>query len=122
MSVANVHSALAWALVGEQLDLDPATVLDQDALVTQLAEHGWNAAAIREHAVACHAREEVWPHQVPPELRAGLGAAQWFAALGELRDRLDVVVLEERPPSTRTQLNADERRLLADVPPHFGRC
>jgi hypothetical protein len=37
------------------------------------------------------------------------------------RDRFGLTVLTVLPPSRRTRLDADERRLLAEVPPHFGR-
>ena len=58
---------------------------------------------------------------VPDALRAGLGAAQLYAAIGGARERYGLEALTVLPPSRRTRLDADERRLLADVPPHFGR-
>ena len=57
---------------------------------------------------------------VPADLRARLGAAQFAAALAGLRTALD---LDRSPPyrsSPGRPLTADERRLLADVPPHHG--
>ncbi len=57
-------------------------------------------------------------HVVPPDLRRGIGAAQLAAVLVELRRRVAAsgpqAVLAERA------LDAAERRLLADVPPHHG--
>lgn len=54
---------------------------------------------------------------VPADLREGIGAAQLAALLTELRARLGRgarPVLADRAP------DADERRLLAEVPPHHG--
>jgi hypothetical protein len=50
---------------------------------------------------------------------AAVGAARWQSALVELKRRLglDSAV---RPPSRRSSLTPDERRLLADRPPHYG--
>jgi hypothetical protein len=57
-------------------------------------------------------------HVVPADLTQGIGAAQLAAVLTELRVRLTASgarrVLAER------RLDPDERRLLADVPPHHG--
>jgi hypothetical protein len=58
------------------------------------------------------------PHPLPPELAEGLGAAQLAAAVADLRARL--VEAPARPVARDRALTADERRLLADVPPHHG--
>lgn len=114
------HRALAWALTGEALDLPDRPAPDADALVAELARHGWGAERVRTHALEA-AGVTPWPHPVPDALRAGLGAAQLHAALGAARARLGLDVLAAAPPSRRTKLDADERRLLAEAPPHFGR-
>jgi len=93
---------------------------DPERLVAQLADAGWPRERIRAHALGRAADEQPWPHQVPDELRAGCGAAQFYAALGATRALLGLVTLESRPPSGRTRLNPDEERLLRDVPPHHG--
>ena len=55
-------------------------------------------------------------HVVPAELLEGIGPAQFFTVITQLRSRLrgrtSHPVLAERP------LSADERRLVADAPPH----
>ncbi len=104
------HQALAYAVAGVRLDglgrqvrpdLDVLTALMRPRFETDLdpAELGR-------------------VHPLPPDLAEGIGAAQLWAAVAELRHRLSspvpVVVAEERP------LTADERRLLHDVPPHHG--
>jgi hypothetical protein len=60
------------------------------------------------------------PHRVPPELAEGIGPAQFWAAVTELRRHLD---REARPPVpviADRALSADELRLLREVPPHHG--
>lgn len=114
------HDALAYALVGERFDFGPLPAPDVPLLVGQLAALGWDAARIRRHALGVRATEAPWPHPIPDALRAGLGAAQLHAALGAVRDALGVAALDAQV-STRTTLNADERRLLNEVPPHHVR-
>lgn len=114
------HRALAHALVGSDLGLPDAPAPDPDALRAALAAAGWDAGRLGAHAAARRARGEPWPHPVPDALRRGLGAAQFHAALARLRGDLGLDAVEVRPPSRRTALDADERRLLADVPPHHG--
>lgn len=114
------HAAVGWALTGEELDLGTQDAPDLEVLVSDLARLGWDAPRVREHAHAA-ASAAGWPHPVPDALRAGLGAAQLHAAVGRARARFGLEVLTVLPPSRRTRLDADERRLVADVPPHFGR-
>lgn len=114
------HRAIAWALTGQELDLGVQPAPELNALVDQLDDHGWDADRIADHARATVGRLP-WPHPVPDALRYGLGAAQLHAAIGRARARYGLEVLDVLPPSQRTRLDADERRLLGDVPPHFGR-
>ena len=113
------HAALAWALTGEPMDLGVQDAPDVDELAGRLAARGWGA-----ERVAAHAREasvaDAWPHPIPDALRSGLGAAQLHAAIGRAREHYGLTVLTVLPPSRRTSLDADERRLLADRPPHYG--
>ncbi|MGV8910116.1 MAG: hypothetical protein ACOH1Y_14135 [Propionicimonas sp.] len=114
------QAALAYALVGCELDLDESGHPDPEALVAALAGAGWPAGQIDEHARGLVAAEESWPHQVPVGLRAGCGAAQMAAALRAARTLLGLAHLEVRAPSGRRKLNADELRLMREVPPHHG--
>ena len=104
------HQALAYAVTGVRLeglgrqlrpDLDVLTALLRPRFETDLDP-----------------AELVRAHPLPPDLADGIGAAQLWAAVAELRHRLSgpvpAVVADERP------LTADERRLLHDVPPHHG--
>lgn len=110
--------AIAWALTGESMDLGVQEAPDADALAAELSALGWDAERLAAHARQASA-EGVWPHPVPDALRAGLGAAQLHAAIGCARERCGLATLSVRSPSRRTRLTADERRLLADVPPHY---
>jgi hypothetical protein len=112
------HAALAYALVGEEWSLDRRPGPDLPALAVELAARDWTRERIAVHARSVQESGRPWPHPIPDALRAGLGAAQLYAALGRAREELGVAVLDPRAPSGRTVLTADERRLLADVPPH----
>ena len=115
MSARPWHSALALALTGERLDLGKQERPDAAELVSELAARGWD----RDRIEALARVAPVWPIPVEPADREGLGAAQWLAALREARRGLGLESLIVRPRSPRGLLNADERRLLADVPPHY---
>ncbi len=116
------HAALAWALVGHDVGLaEPADGPDPEQLAHDLAAAGWPASRVRQHAVDLLAAEQPWPHLIPDPVRAGCGAAQLLAALGRTRALLGLDALETRAPTARTRLDADEVRLLRDVPPHYGR-
>lgn len=114
------HRAIAYALTGADLPLGGQAAPDLDAFARQLDEQGWDAERLGAHAREA-AASGPWPHPVPDALRAGLGAAQLHAAIAGARARFGLEVLTVLPPSRRTALTPDERRLLADVPPHFGR-
>ncbi|MCC6496202.1 MAG: hypothetical protein IT193_08075 [Propionibacteriaceae bacterium] len=114
------QTALGFALTGCELELAEPGRPDPVALVSALEAAGWPADRMGAHARSRVAAELPWPHDVPADLRAGCGAAQFAAALRQARELLDLANLEVRPPSGRRQLNADELRLMRDVPPHHG--
>lgn len=106
------HRALGFAVTGEELELPDHEVPQPAVLLTELAALGWSGERLR--AAARH------DHQPPQELRAGLGAAQYAAALAELRRLVGATGATTRVSSGRTALGAEDRRLLADRPPHWG--
>lgn len=114
------QSAVGYALTGDELTLAETGHPEPELLVEVLADAGWPAERIGDHARTELAAERVWPHPVPAGLRAGCGAAQLAAALGRARELLGLSTLETRGPSARTKLNADELRLMREVPPHHG--
>lgn len=114
------QSALAFALTRLELPLPASDAPDPAGLVEALAQQGWSAERIAEHARDVLAAEQPWPHPIPAALREGCGPAQLQAALGRVRTLLDLDTVTKRPPAPPRPLNADERRLIAEVPPHWG--
>lgn len=114
------HRALVLAITGiDRPELGVQDRPDLDAVTAILAGHDGGLERLRDEVAARRSSGEPWPYPVPAALRSGLGAAQLLAAVAELRRRLELdaaerLVLRDRPP------DADERRLLADVPPHHG--
>lgn len=114
------QSALAFALTQQELPLPASAAPDPAGVVDALAQAGWSAERITEHAREVLAAEQPWPHPIPAALREGCGPAQLQAALVRVRALLDLETVAKRPPAAPRPLNADERRLMADVPPHWG--
>ena len=107
------HQALAYAVTGRLL---PDLGLQERADVAALAADLRQRAAEGEIPLL----NESSPAAVPADLRAGLGAAQLAAALAGLRSALDLDRSPPAAPQPGRPFTADERRLLADVPPHHG--
>lgn len=115
---ASVSCLLAFALTGEDLPIRDIDGTSMDFL-TAMDSAGWSADRIRDHATQCEQTETPWPHPLPPHSMDGIGAAQWYALLTQVRATLGLDVVHV-PPSRRTALTADERRLMEDLPPHHG--
>lgn len=111
------HEALAYAVTGAEVpglgrQARPDVVALAEVL---LAEPGRDPGGTQRPA-ATTAR-----HVVTRELLAGIGAAQFWAVLADLQRELARHAPAERSPVTQSRaLTAEERRLLADVPPHHG--
>lgn len=113
MNDAELAEALVWALTGQRSEGGGG---DVHAL---LVEAGWDRAAIASHARAVTAGGGVWPHPVPDDLRLRVGSARLLAAVQQAQVRLELFGDQSAPAQPRA-LNADERRLMQDVPPHHG--
>jgi hypothetical protein len=106
------QQAVAYAATGRRYtELDGRSGPDLDALTAFLRSR---------LGVDLELSELAQPHPLPEDLRGGIGAAQVWAAVVELRARL-------APPATGATtvlrsgaLTAEERRLVEDVPPHHG--
>ncbi|MDR1385991.1 MAG: hypothetical protein LBJ44_00020 [Propionibacteriaceae bacterium] len=114
---ADWTEALAWALTGQPLDLGQLN--DPDQLLAALEGRGWDATALRSRAQSARDRGQPWPDRPPAEQLARIGAARWRAATERVVACLGLQAVA-LPPSRRTSLTADERRLLAERPPHHG--
>ena len=108
---------IMYALTGQTPDTDPGGTTP-DAIRAGLGEAGWSLDEVRAHADDCRQRDVPWPHPLPAGAKLP-SPAQWYAALTAVVSGLglDAVPL---PPSNRTALTDHERRLMADVPPHYG--
>jgi hypothetical protein len=93
------HQALVYAVTGERRpELGRQVEPDLEAVVAVLGGRTRGA------------------HPVPPDLTDGIGPARLAAVLLELRRR--VAASGSRPVVAERAPDADERRLLAEVPPH----
>ncbi len=115
------HRALAQAITGDSGDeAGRQSSPDVDALARALLSR-CGAATLAEHRREVLRAGGAWPHPVPGDLMAGLGYAQFTAALARL---IDLLGLNERgwvtaaPPTT--SMAPALRRLLDEVPPHHG--
>ena len=105
------HQALAYALTGHRFpELGEQDAPDLDALAAFLRPR--LGVDVDPAALRCS-------HPLPADLGSGLGAAQLWAAVAELRRLLGSVPPQAEVTRSRP-LTADERRLLQDVPPHHG--
>ena len=93
------HTALVLALTGTREDLGTQEQPDPDVVLTHIAGR------------------PIGHHAVPDDLMDQLPAAQFAAVLAELRRRRQVA---QGPPPGPRVLDAHDRRLNADRPPHWG--
>lgn len=111
------HRALAYAVLGEVIgDLGTQAKPDVPALAaylrTNYADRLVGVAAERQAAGLS------WPYPVPAELMAGIGFAQFAAALRTLQSTLGLSAFRAASPAPARPLTPDEERLLREVPPH----
>lgn len=104
--------AIAYALTGAEPG--NGTVARPEELIALLG----GTETLRAHAAATRAAGEPWPHPVPESLRAGLSAAQLHAAIERARQQVDPP--PSRPVRRTAAPDADDLRLLREVPPHHG--
>ena len=107
------HQALAYAVTGQSLpDLGRQWRPDVPALAAQLED----LAANRDIDLTWSAADA--EYLVPPDLMEGIGAAQFWAALGELRRALGVAPGSAAAVTADRPLTPEESRLLTERPPH----
>lgn len=108
----SLDQAVAFALTGVDVGEGGGDWRDR------LAALGWTTARIAQHVRQCREENVPWPHAVPAEARGGIGAAQVLAAVASVASEFSSPEVGMR--SVGQVLTADERRLLAEVPPHHG--
>lgn len=113
------HQALAFALTGQRTELADTVRPAVGTALEDLAAAGWDRDCIAAEAERAHAAGEPWPHPVPEDLREDLGAAAFHAMVADAKARLGIDQPASLPLAHRP-LDADERRLSADLPPHHG--
>ena len=107
---------LARALTGEPLPVAG----DATDVGAELAGLGWDVerlTVLREERMR---RRLPWPSPADLEVRRELGFARFDALLARVRNELGLAGTRSRAQAPVRPLNADERRLLADRPPHWG--
>lgn len=115
------HRALTQAITGDSgSDMGLQNTPDTDGLAGKLlATLGASALAAHRHEVLLSG--DPWPHPVATELMAGLGYAQFAAALTRLIQDLG---LDEpgvvAASGTTAPMTPVMRRLMEEVPPHHG--
>ena len=108
---------LARALTGERL---PVVNADPVGLLAELAELGWDRARLLELRASRRRARQPWPFPVDQQAVRDIGFARFDARLAELREGL-AMDAEVRPAHLNDRpLDADERRLVAERPPHWG--
>ena len=116
--VASISSLLAYALTGEDCPIRDTDGSTGDFLAA-LEEAGWPRDRVVREANLAWEQETCWPHPLPAHSLDSVGAAQWYAALTEVRAVLGLDAIRVAP-SKRTVLNQEEQRLMAELPPHYG--
>lgn len=104
---------IGFALTGDQIPMGDSS------LVERLAAAGWHAdriAGFRDERLAAGLP---WPVEVPSGLRQH-GYAAHAAAVSRARELLGLGAMRSVPPAPDRAWTADERRLAADRPPHWG--
>ncbi len=108
---------VALALTGERLPLDQ---VEPAGLPDSLTALGWDGGRLREFRRSCMRQGRPWPVQVPVDEVRELGFARFQALLAQAREAMGLTgAVPAAPPAGGRPLGADERRLLADRPPHW---
>ena len=116
------NAALAYAITGQRWDdLDESGTPELSTVAREIGHRSpGGIVGLRQQVAAVLQDGRRWPYELPADLREGLGAAQWLAALAGLRELLSVGPQPDRPVLSDRKPDADEQRLLRDVPPHHG--
>lgn len=97
----------------------PTDVETPSAIIHQLADAGWDGPRLADVKDRELAAGRPWPAQPPREREYGF--AQFHALQQAVLRELGLDGVTVLPAAPSRPLDAAERRLVADLPPHFGR-
>lgn len=110
--LATETGLLAYALTGEEL------TLGEGDLAGELAAQGWDTERLQALRRSRQKAGQPWPFPVVPDQIRSIGFARFDALVAAARRELHLDGLVPRLPADRP-MDADERRLSADRPPHW---
>lgn len=116
-----VARACAHALLGEAADsLDVETARAPEDLLSQLREQGWGAPRIDELRAHRQREGQPWPVESSQGGLRAVGFAQLHAWVSQCVHLLGFDAVDAGVRDAQTPLDAEDRRLLSECPPHHG--
>lgn len=114
-------ASCAHGLIGPVADsMDFAAVGTPEELVVCLAERGWSSSRVAELKAEYLAAGDRWPTQIPAASARPVGSAQLHAWLSQCVQLLGLDAVDAGVRDAHQLLDAEDRWLLADRPPHHG--
>lgn len=118
---SGLAQACADALLGRPAEsLDLAGLRTPAELITRLDEQGWGATQISHLRTQRLAAGECWPLESPTQGQRTVGFAQLHAWVWQCVDLLGLDAVDAGVRDARSPLDAEDRRLLGERPPHHG--
>lgn len=97
-----------------------ALVHNPAQLVQGLEQAGWGTDALSTTRKRCHHEGKRWPMVVPGEYLVQVGFAQLHAWVRECLVLVNLDAVYGGVRDSSQTLDAEDRRLMADRPPHHG--
>lgn len=114
----SIYRAVAYALTGQVFPDQPASLPSE--IVEVLAHCGWGRSELEGFRQQCQAHALRWPRPISPGLRGQISAAQVRAVTQAVIVELSLGEPARLRDASRP-LDARDRALLAEVPPHHGK-
>lgn len=115
--MSDLFAAVAVALTGTRLRGSAST---PGGIVEALAALGWDTQRIAAARAGALDAGQPWPHPVTDDLLTAAGPAQVLATVRACRSLVGQSGLRPAVRHPASRLDAADRRLLAEVPPHHG--
>lgn len=100
--------------------LDIGVVTEPQQLLSRLADAGWDPVRIADVASQCRNNSVRWPFESENLADMGVGAAQFHAWVQACVRLLELDATNAGVRHATQALDAEDRRLLAERPPHHG--